>query len=97
MTTRDRSAPSFSKMSSWSSPTEDWTQWVVIASPVRRAALAAARWTRSSCAEIHGLSVPISPMMPGRTPRAADAVGRVADEHVGEASTERRSTSASAG
>ena len=68
MTTRDRSAPSASKTSSWSSPTVDWTAWVVIASPVRRAARAAARWTRSSWAESHGLSVPISPMIPARIP-----------------------------
>ena len=58
--------------------------WVVIASPVRRAARAAARWTRSSAADSHGLSVPISPMMPGRTRVRPDAVRRLADELVGE-------------
>ena len=84
MTTRDRSAPSASKTSSWSRPTVDWTAWVVIARPVRRAARAAARWTRSSRAESHGLSVPISPMIPGRTPVSPDPVGRLADELVGE-------------
>ena len=36
--------------------------------PVSRAARAAARCTRSSWALTHGLSVPISPMIPGRTP-----------------------------
>ena len=36
MTTRARSAPSSSKIRSWSRPTEDWTAWVVIARPVRR-------------------------------------------------------------
>ena len=46
----------------------DSTAWVVTASPVRRAARAAARWTRSSTADSHGLSVPISPMIPGRIP-----------------------------
>src|SRR5215213_11293967 len=54
-TTRERSAPSSSKMLSWSRPTADWTEWVVIARPVRRDARAAARWTRSSWAESHGL------------------------------------------
>ncbi len=68
MTTLVGSAPSSSKMRSWSRPTGERTPWVVMARPVRRAARAAARWTRSSCAETHGLSVPISPMMPGRTP-----------------------------
>ena len=32
------------------------------------AARAAARWTRSSAGDSHGLSVPISPMIPIRTP-----------------------------
>ncbi len=40
----------------------------MIAIPVRTAARAAARWTRSSLALTHGLSVPISPMIPGRIP-----------------------------
>ena len=78
MMTRVGSAPSSSKIRSWASPTADRTPWVVIARPVRRAARAAARWTRSSGGETHGLSVPISPMIPGRTPRVADPVGRLA-------------------
>ena len=84
MTTRVGSAPSSSKIRSWSRPTGDRTAWVVMARPVRRAARAAARWTRSSRAETHGLSVPISPMIPGRTPVVPDPVGRLADELVGQ-------------
>ena len=84
MTTRVGSAPSSSKIRSWSSPTGDSTAWVVIARPVRRAARAAARWTRSSCADTHGLSVPISPMIPGRTPVSPTPVARLGDELVGE-------------
>ena len=44
------------------------TEWVLIERPLRLAARAAARWTRSSAADTHGLSVPISPMIPGITP-----------------------------
>ena len=64
-------------------PDRDSTPWVVMASPVRRAARAAARWTRSSAGETHGLSVPISPMIPGRTP-VPHPVGRLAHQLVGE-------------
>jgi hypothetical protein len=84
MTTRDRSAPSASNRLELVEPTVDWTAWVVIASPVRRAARAAARWTRSSRGEIHGLSVPISPMIPGRIPVSPYPVGRLVDDLVGE-------------
>ena len=58
--------------------------WVVIARPVRFAARAAARWTRSSAADTHGLSVPISPMIPGDHAGLADPVGRLAHELVGQ-------------
>ena len=84
MTTRDRSAPSASKTSSWSSPTVDWTAWVVIARPVRRAARAAARWTRSSWADSHGLSVADLADDPGPDPGLPHALGRVADDLVGQ-------------
>ena len=56
----------------------------MIARPVRFAARAAARWTRSSAAETHGLSVPISPMIPGSDAALADPVGCLAHELVGE-------------
>ncbi len=56
----------------------------MIARPVRRAARAAARWTRSSRAETHGLSVPISPMIPGRIAGLPHPVGRLSDELVGQ-------------
>ena len=52
--------------------------------PVSRAARAAARCTRSSRALTHGLSVPISPMIPGRTPGARDAVAQLADQLGGQ-------------
>ena len=84
MTTRAGSAPSSSKMRSWARPTSDRTAWVVIASPVARDARAAARWTRSSDGETHGLSVPISPMIPGRTPDVPHSFGRLADQLVGQ-------------
>ena len=83
---------------SWSSPTGESTAWVVIASPVRRAARATARWTRSSWAESHGLSVPISPMMPGPHAALPHPVGRSrATSSSARSSTDRRSMRASAG
>ena len=91
MTTRVGSAPSASKMRSWSSPTGDCTAWVVIARPVRRAARAAARWTRSSRAETHGLSVPISPMIPGRIPVSPTPSVASRTSSSARSSTERRS------
>ena len=96
MTTRPGSTPSSSKIFSCSSPIDDMTAWVVTARPVRRAARPAARWTRSS-AVIHGLSVPISPTIPGLipvspTPSVASRTSSSASE-----STDRRSMSASAG
>ena len=84
MTTRPGSAPSSSKIRSWARPTADITAWVVIARPVRRAARAAARWTRSSAGETHGLSVPISPMIPGRTPLSPTPLSISRDQLVGE-------------
>ena len=84
MTTRAGSTPSSSKIRSWASPTSDSTAWVVMARPVRRAARAAARWTRSSAGDTHGLSVPISPMMPGRTPVSPTPSVDLPDELVGE-------------
>ena len=84
MTTRPGSAPSSSKIRSWARPTSERTPWVVIASPVRRDARAAARWTRSSAGETHGLSVPISPMIPGRTPRVPHSLLDLADKLVGQ-------------
>ena len=84
MTTRAGSRPSSSRIRSWSRPTGDSTPWVVTASPVRRAARAAARWTRSSSAETHGLSVPISPMIPGRTPVPSTPSRDLGHELVGE-------------
>ena len=59
---------------SWASPTGDITAWVITAMPVARDARATARKTRSSCAESHGLSVPISPMIPGRIARPVGAL-----------------------
>ena len=43
------------------------TAWVETVIPVARDARPQARKTRSSWALIHGLWVPISPMIPGRT------------------------------
>ena len=74
------------------------TPWVVMASPVRRAARAAARWTRSSSAETHGLSVPISPMIPGRIAGPGHARPSIsATSSSARSSTVRRSMRASAG
>ena len=75
----------------------DRTAWVVIARPVRRAARAAARWTRSSAGETHGLSVPISPMIPGRTPLSPTPSVASRTSSSARSSTERRSISASGG
>ena len=70
MTTRPGSAPSSSKTRSWSSPTGDRTAWVVIAIPVRRAARAAARWTRSSWRRQPRLVGPDLADDPGPDPRS---------------------------
>ena len=82
MTTRAGSTPSSVKMRSCARPTGDWTPWVVIAMPVCFDARAAARWTRSSRALTHGLSVPISPMIPGRMPPTPTPSLQLAD-HLG--------------
>jgi hypothetical protein len=67
----------------------------VMARPVRREARAAARWTRSSSAETHGLSVPISPMMPGRMPVSSTPSVASRTSSSARSSTERRSIRAS--
>ena len=50
---------------------------VVSASPVAFCARAAARCTRSSCADTQSFSVPISPMIPGLTPGDPGAPSRI--------------------
>ena len=84
MTIRVGSAPASSRTRNWSSPTAESTPCVVMANPVRRDARAAARCTRSSWAVSQGLSVPISPMMPGRTPLSPDPAGDLVDKLVGQ-------------
>ena len=97
MTTRPGSAPASSSTASWANPTSDMTPWVMTAIPVARDARATARKTRSSCAESQGLSVPISPMIPGRTPVPSAPSSNSRTISSASEPTERRSMSASAG
>ena len=97
MTTRPGSTPSSSNTVSWAAPTSDITAWVVIARPVRRDARAAARWTRSSAGDSHGLSVPISPMIPIRMPVSPTPTVASATSSSARESTDRRSIIASGG
>ena len=60
-------------------------------------ARAAARCTRSSSALTHGLSVPISPMIPGRTPVSPTPSANSRTITAPRSSTVRRSIIASAG
>ena len=91
MTTRDGSTPSSVKILSCARPTADCTPCVVIAMPVWTDARAAARCTRSSSALTHGLSVPISPMIPGRMPLPPTPSLNSATITAARSSTERRS------
>ena len=65
-------------------PTGDSTPWVVMARPVRRAARAAARWTRSSRRRHPGLVRADLADDPGPDPAVADPLGGLRDELVGQ-------------
>ena len=61
-----------------------WVVWVVMAAPVARCARAPARNTRSSAGVIWKRSVPNSPIIPGFDPGTVGAVGKLANDLVGE-------------
>ena len=97
MITRSGLRPSSTRTSSWAAPTGDATPWVVTAMPVAIAARAAARWTRSSAGLSQGLSVPISPMIPGRTPVPSTPCSNSAMSSAASSPTVRRAMRASGG